>query len=324
MTATCRRTPALSLVAWCVAVVLVTALPTGTAAAAPTPVGSTAQPSAAVPSPPETPPGQVPRSACGAPLSDADLDRLRELASPPPDPAATTLGQFERRVTASRGIHDLLAARGDRRGLFGVGLDEVESDPVLPMQRRGVAPDPEWARRVSLTLLEPYLAAVHAHFTGAPVQEHWQRFFDLATDCRQRPAFVAMTGYNAHLTVDLARAVAASHTRPGHAAGYLEIVGGIADHSDLIIDRTRREYGADLGPLWNLYVVGPAVDSITGPGVGSGALLRFGDQAYSSLAFVHGLALQDPAVAPSAAGQVLGLWADVDVVLQSITRSGGL
>lgn len=78
------------------------------------------------------------------------------------------------------------------------------------------------------------------------------------------------------------------------------------------------------GPLWNLYVVGPAVDSITGPGVGSGALLRFGDQAYGSLAFVHGLALRDPAVAPTAAAQVFGLWVDADVALQSITQLGGL
>lgn len=133
-----------------------------------------------------------------------------------------------------------------------------------------------------------------------------------------------MAGYNAHLTVDLARAVAASRTRPEDVTGYLEIVGGIADHRRLIIDRTRRDYGADLGPLWNLYVVGPAVDAVTGPGVGSGALLRFGDQSYSMLAFAHGLALQDPVAGPAAAGQVLGLWADADVSLQAITALGGL
>lgn len=187
-----------------------------------------------------------------------------------------------------------------------------------------MAPDPEWARRLSLTLIEPYLAALHAHLTAAPIDEHWRRYFALAAGCRQRPAFVAMAGYNAHLTVDLARAVAASRTRPEDVTGYLEIVGGIADHRRLIIDRTRRDYGADLGPLWNLYVVGPAVDAVTGPGVGSGALLRFGDQSYSMLAFAHGLALQDPVAGPAAAGQVLGLWADADVSLQAITALGGL
>lgn len=312
-------------VAVVVAVCLTTGAGTsGVASAEPPTVSSTTESARVVPDPPDPVPGIVPRQACGTPLGDGDLARLRDLTAPDASPALSTLEELERRTARSREVGDLLAAHGDRRGLFGVGLDEVESDPVLPLQRRGVAPDPEWARKLSLVLLEPYLTALHAHFSGAPVDEHWARYFSLAVDCRQRPAFVAMTGYNAHLTVDLARAVAATDAVPEDVGGYLEIVGGIADHRRLIIDRTLEVYGADLGPLWNLYVVGPAIDAVTGPGVGSGALLRFGDQAYSLLAFSHGLALQDPAVAPVAAGQVLGLWRDVDVVLQSITAVGGL
>ena len=221
----------------CVGVLCMGLVTGGVAAAAPPAVSSTAQSSDGVPVPPEIPAGEVPRSACGTPLDDADLTRLRDLTAPDPAPAESTLAELER----------------------------------------------------------------------------------LADRSRQRPAFVAMTGYNAHLTVDLARAVAASGTRPEDVTGYLEIVGGIADHRNLIIDRTRQAYGADLGPLWNAYVVGPALEVVTGPGVGSGALLRFGEQAYSTLAFAHGIALQDPALAPAAGGQVLGLWVDADVALQTIT-----
>ena len=54
------------------------------------------------------------------------------------------------------------------------------------------------------------------------------------------------------------------------------------------------------------------------------ALLRFADQAYSSLTYAHGLALRDPALHGTAEGQVLGLWTDADVALQSVTALGGL
>ena len=194
-----------------------------------------------------------------------------------------------------------------------------------------MGPDPEWARRLSLDLVDRYLAALHAHLTGATPDSHWERYLSLALDCRQRPAFVAMAGYNAHLTVDLARAVATSATRPEFASGYLRIVGAIADRGDLIVDRTRREYGADLGPLWHFYVVGDAVDAATAStGVSpdgraaSHVLLRFADQSYSSLTFAHGLGLENPALAPAVEGQMWGVWTAADVALQTTTAVGGL
>lgn len=295
-----------------------------TAAPVPPAVASTSDSREAVPAPPGLVPGEVPRAACGSPLDDAEVRRLAELTAPDATPAATVLEQYERRVARSRAADDLLAAHGDRRGVFGVGLDEVSTSAVLPLQRPGVAPDPEWARRLSLDLLDRYLAALHGHFTGTGVEPHWERFLSLALDCRQRPTFVAMTGYNAHLTVDLARAVAASGSRPELLGGYLQIVGAIADHAPELVERTRRDYGADIGPLFHFYVVGDVADAAAGSAGGSPALLRFADQAYSSLTYAHGLALRDPALHGAAEGQVLGLWTDADVALQSVTALGGL
>lgn len=62
--------------------------PAGVAAAEPPSVAASAESARAVPVPPEIPAGEVPRAACGAPLSDGDLARLRDLTAPDPAPAA--------------------------------------------------------------------------------------------------------------------------------------------------------------------------------------------------------------------------------------------
>lgn len=109
-------------------------------------------------------------------------------------------------VADSRRVTALLRDRGDRRGLFGVGLDVVEANAVLPFQRSTFDPARPAIARISLNLLTSYLSAAHAEFSGEQPPAHWKRYFDLAVaDCGS-PS-VALTAYDAHLTVDLAYGV---------------------------------------------------------------------------------------------------------------------
>lgn len=281
--------------------------------------------------------GEVPQTACGDALSTEDIARIAELSAPAP--SDYSLDHLEQRARATEEITDILLSRGDRRAIFGIGLDVVEDRAVLPLYRTSESPAPgtpapipnlPWALRLSTDLLEGYLRAMHAHVTGAAVPAHWQHYFELAADCTVPGGYAAMAGYNAHLTVDLAHAVSSSGTTPAEFGQYLDIVGAIADQGDGIVAATQAEFDANLAPLWRLYFLGDVADAITGstttstgiaPGDGHRLLLRAGDQSYSALSFAHGLALSDPAAAATAEASVHTTWDLADQALEALAAN---
>ncbi|AEX48252.1 hypothetical protein CDBH8_0727 [Corynebacterium diphtheriae BH8] len=128
----------------------------------------------------------------------------------------------------------MLRDRGDQRGLFGAGLDAVEANAVLPFQKSTFDPSRPVIARISLNLITSYWSAVHAEFSGGQPPAHRKRYFDSAVaDCGS-PS-VALTAYNAHLTVDLAYAVKASGATWTDFGVYQDLVGAIAAQSDAII-----------------------------------------------------------------------------------------
>jgi hypothetical protein len=267
----------------------------------------------------------VEATACGTPLTSAEVATIATLSEVGVPPGAPSLAGLASLVERHAQITAILLRHNDWRGLFSVGLDAVENEVVLPLQRDPAAfADRAWAVAVSTDLLSRYLRNVHAAFTGTVVEPQWQRFFALAGQCDSSPALVAMAGYNAHLTVDLARSVADAGTRPEHVAGFYRIVDAIALGGDVIVERTRTAYGADLGPLWRGYVVGDFLDALAGEGVGSGALLRLADNGYNTITLAHGLALQEPALQAEATRSIDDLWRFADTALVVLADVGGL
>ncbi|MGK8491436.1 DUF5995 family protein [Nocardia asiatica] len=261
---------------------------------------------------------------CGTPLTTAEEATITELS----DIGALTgssLHRLEQAVDRHRRITEILVRHRDLRGVFGLGLDAVERAAVLPLQRDPAAfDDPEWAHRISLELLSRFLRAVHAEFTGAPTEPHWAHYFGLSRRCELSPARVAMAGYNAHLTVDLAYSVAAVGSTAANAADYFRIVDAIAQQGALIVERTKAVYGGDLGPLWRFYFLGEGLDAALGPGVATGPLLRLADAGANVLIFGNGLALRDPAQAPVVTAEIDALWRGLDLVFGALSGLGGL
>ncbi|AXK85095.1 hypothetical protein IU436_07825 [Nocardia farcinica] len=267
-------------------------------------------------------------TACGAPLAPATVAEIADLADTTEvaDPATgSSLDRLERAVERHRRITEILVEHRDRRGLLALGLDTVEQTAVMPLQRTPAAfDDPEWAHRISLDLLLRFLRNLHAEFTGGPTEPQWTHYFALTRRCELSAARVAMAGYNAHLSVDLANAVAATRATPADARDYFTIVDAIASHGFLIVDATKAIYGGDLGPLWRFYFVGEGLDAVLGAGVATGPLLRLADAGANVVIFGNGLALQDPALEPAVRAEIDVLWRSADAAFEVLAAVGGL
>lgn len=267
-------------------------------------------------------------TACGTALSAAELTEIIELSDTSTDydeHSGSSLDRLERAVERHRRITGILVAHRDRRGLLALGLDAVEQAAVMPLQRDPAAfDDPEWAHRISLDLLLRFLRNVHAEFTGAPTEPQWNHYFRLAHRCEFSSARVAMAGYNAHLTVDLSNAVAATRATSADAPDHFRIVDAIASHGSLIVDLTRELYGGDLGPLWRFYFLGEGLDAVLGAGMATGPLLRLADLGANVVIFGNGLALQDPAAAPAVRAEMDVLWRSADAAFEVLAANGAL
>ncbi|UEA60970.1 DUF5995 family protein [Gordonia otitidis] len=262
--------------------------------------------------------------ACGDPLSASDVRRIVELSDTAGD-TGSALPALERQVGKLRQITDILTTHRDRRGLFALGLAAVERDAVMPLQRRPATfRNPRWAPVISLRLLDRFLDATHAEFSGEHVPPQWARYFGLTRDCGVSGARAALTGYNAHITVDLAYATADARTTPDDASDFFRLVDAIAAHGDSIVRETNRVYHVDLGPTFRFYFVGDGLDRLVGAGKATGPMLRAADVGYNVLTFGNGLALQDRRSHDASVADITALWTTGDAALSAFESLGVL
>lgn len=268
--------------------------------------------------------GAAPPASCGSePLTAAEQNRIADLSRHRDEPTATPLARLRQHVADLWAITDLLTAHRDRRGLFPLGLAAIERDAVMPLQNHpAVFVDPRWAPVISLRLLDRFLDAIHAEFTGGTAPPQWRYYFDLAADCRVSGERVALAGYNSHITVDLAYATADAQTATTQARDFFFIVDTIAAHGNSIVDATNDVYGVDLGPTFRFYAFGEGLDRVVGAGKATGPMLRAADVGYNVLTFSNGLALQNPTTADAASRAVDELWTTGNAALLAFDHAG--
>lgn len=264
-------------------------------------------------------------ASCGSPLSAQERSSIVSLSDNSTLRAGDPLQQLTELADRNRRVSETLVARGDRRGLFSLMDDTADRVIVLPQIRSGKGL--RFPRRQAQFYVENYkswLQALHADLTGAPVASHWKRYFGLAKDCRQSGAYTAMVGYNAHLSVDIPHSIAAVGIQARDSADYFRLLDAIGIRSQLIVDRTKAAYNADVGPLWHFYVLGEGLDRLTGPGVGSNILLRNALAGVNAANLANGIGLQNPATRGVTGAAIIATWDAVDGVLALLAQSNGL
>ncbi|KAA0020133.1 hypothetical protein FOY51_21265 [Antrihabitans cavernicola] len=171
---------------------------------------------------------------------------------------------------------------------------------------------------------ESWLNSLHANVTGAPVAPQWSKYFALASNCAESGAHTAMVGYNAHLSVDIPHSIAAVGMGTQDSSDYFRLLDAIGIDSQLIVDRTKAAYNADVGPLWRFYFLGEGLDLVTGPGVGSNMLLRNALGAVNAANLANGLGLENPATRDVTNTGINAMWGAVDSALAILTQVHGL
>ncbi|MBB5912154.1 hypothetical protein BJY24_001021 [Nocardia transvalensis] len=264
-------------------------------------------------------------ASCGTPLDAGEIATIRALSDTETVAATEPIQRLEEVADRNHRISEILVAHGDRRGLFALMDDIADRVTVLPLLRAGDGlTDPARQAEFYLGNYDSWLGALHADFTGVPVSRYWTRYFDLAAECSESAAYTAMVGYNAHMSVDIPRSLADAGVGVADRSDYFRLLDAIAVNSSLLVDTTKAAYNADVGPLWRFYFFGEGLDRVTGPGVGSKALLRGALTGINAANLANGIGLADPAARGATNGVVDAQWAAVDGVLAALTRAHGL
>ncbi len=267
----------------------------------------------------------VSAAACGTPLNAAEIATITELSDMDTIRGADGLQRLVEVGERNAQIAEILVAHGDRRGLFALMNDTADRATVLPMIRSGAGlTDPQRDAQFFFEGYETWLRAVHAEFTGAPVAWQWAPYFGLAGNCAESGAYVAMVGYNAHMSVDIPYALASTGIGPDNSADYFKLMDAIAVNNPALVSRTKQAYNADVGPLWRFYFFGEGLDRITGAGVGSTMLLRSALASVNATNLANGVGLANPATRDLTNAGITTMWGAIDGVLATLTNVNGL
>jgi hypothetical protein len=181
---------------------------------------------------------------------------------------------------------------GDGRVVFPAVYRAITQASVKLVADRRVA-DVEKSRALIVDFGRRYLTALQAHLDGGEVAPHWQHHFDLAAG--KKPSLrAAASAINAHLSVDLAEAVAAVRGTRSFAGDFATFGRALAAATPDVVASLAR-HGVAAERFVKGWFVGDVVDAVAGAGTTS----RLGFQVIRAEAFTNALLLQDGVTIPA-------------------------
>lgn len=137
-----------------------------------------------------------------------------------------------------------------------------------------------------------YLVALEASLKGEEIPPAWRSHMQVAAG--KPPSLRALTAaMDAHLTVDLAEALAEIRAPASYRADFLRFGEALADATPALV-RALRRHGVEAEAFLGGGPVGDAVDGFAGEGAAS----RLGFQVVRTEAWTSGQALGNPAFRP--------------------------
>jgi Family of unknown function (DUF5995) len=245
-------------------------------------------------------------------ISDADYNELITLS----DTSNMVSGE-DVKYKLDR-ITQILSGYNDNRGLFPLIYAQTTKQALLSINN-----EPEKyevlanATAITLAFAKRYLFNLHDHLLGKRSPEyHWKQYYVLCFSNNPRLRMAA-AGLNAHLTVDLARAIADIGGRQSYKNDFLQFGEALVEATPDIIADLEDLYAVESEELFNGFFLEDIVDPI----FGEGATTQFAFQFIRQEAFSNAQLLQGPR--PDNAQQHLFvLWRDREKLLDDLVESG--
>ena len=161
-------------------------------------------------------------------------------------------------------ITEIFQQRNDNRGLFPLIYEQTTNQAILSLQN-----EPEKystiqkAKDITIAFSKRYLFNLHDHLTGKVPEYHWKQYYQLCFSNEPKMR-VASAGLNAHLTVDLARAVYDVNGDTAFKNDYLQFGEALVKASPFIIDELKKQYNVESAYLFHGLFIGDILDPIFG------------------------------------------------------------
>jgi hypothetical protein len=231
----------------------------------------------------------------------------------------TQLGDLRDARDKVSAISDLFTAHRDPRGLFPL-IYRTGLDVLVHSLEQSTYRHPDWVETFDRDFARRYLKDLHAHLTGGQVGTQWRIFYELTADDSLGVGRLVAAALNAHIVVDLPEALHAARTQERHLGDYRTISGEIFATADVVIADIRQVYGADLAPLYRLYVLRGPADPSAGQPIVQSTLFH----SAASAAFINARSLGVPLIRPLLRRQIRILWRTGEAMADRFAATGVL
>jgi hypothetical protein len=206
----------------------------------------------------------------------------------------------------------------DNRGIFSVIYKQIIDKAVLSIHNEPEKYDDlEKAKAITIAFAKRYYYNLHDHLLGQKSPEyHWKQYYVICFS-NQPKLRMATAGLNAHLTVDLARAVADVHGQQTYKKDFFQFGEALVKASPNIIEELQSQYGVESADFFSGFFIGDIIDPI----FGEGTTTEFTFQFIRLEAFNNAQLLQGPR--PDNAQQLLyNNWKAREKLLDDLVEQG--
>jgi Family of unknown function (DUF5995) len=246
-------------------------------------------------------------------FSGPELETLITLSDP------AQLGDLRDARDKVSAIADLFTRRRDPRGLFPL-IYRTGLDALVHSLEQGTYRHPDWVETFDHDFARRYLKDLYAHLTGGHVSAPWRHFYELTANDSLSVGRLVAAALNAHIVVDLPEALHAARSQERHLGDYRTISGEIFATADVVIADIRQVYGADLAPLYRLYVLRGLAD----PSAGQPSVQSTLFHTAANAAFINARTLAAPLIRPLLRRQIRILWRTGEAMADRFAAAGVL
>jgi hypothetical protein len=161
-------------------------------------------------------------------------------------------------------ITQIFQRHDDNRGLFPLIYLQTTHQALLSLQNEPEKyNDIQKAKDITIAFSKRYLFNLHDHLTGKDPEYHWKNYYAFCFSNQPRTRIMS-AGLNAHLTVDLARAVYDVNGNAAFKDDYTQFGEALVKASPYIISELKNQYHVESANLFHGLFIGDILDPIFG------------------------------------------------------------